>query len=1728
MVTLGNTPAAPIDVPLDHHRTRAGNKLGRMNNPVVEQARNLFEFLLRAQELKAAVHRVADVDAYKRDGLVLWLSDLPEHPAVALAPEAGAAPDDPLLTIGRIPRLDPPAPGAELSTWLTGPFDDPSRPPTLREAITTDADGSPTEGGGLSLAEHPQIRDAYETWAGEWRAWAGQELRDRQARAVYNELFSAFLKAKDSPEDLELVAGTGLLAWSPQDHPVVRRHLFSSPLTIHFDDETAQLSIVPAESPEPFRVELDMLDPGLLKANEHINEIRASLRELQAHPLDASELNPLARRLVHALDGDGVYHDDTDELPDPGTGARGAFAPAVILRKRSQRGLVEIFRTIVAQLAEAEAVPDGVIPLIDADHLPKAETATEAGALVQVDGTAFLPMPVNDKQRQIIEAVDTKAQVLVQGPPGTGKTYTAAALISHLLAQGKRVLVTAQTDRALREVRDKLPAAIQPLSVAVVGTSREDMADLKTAVQTISTAAHEHDSDENARVIEGCLGEIDRLRRERAELYHEIVAVREREVRQEEHAGYRGTLAAIAQQVRTEADRYGWLADHTAVGGDDLPPLRTAEIIEWRGYLLDDALAADESEARMRLPEPAMVPDPDVFADLVAAERSAAADGTRYESLKEHSAFDAVLRLPAAQRQDLQRRLHELADEADTLASRREDWMDTALRDVRSGRAAGWQARGDQIGTLIEQCAGPVDRLGLLTQVEMPEADSARLAALAREVHRHLDKGGKIKTAADGTPKLGTFAPKVLKQAQPLFDAVRVDGLPPTNPAQLDAVTTWVEAVRVLTALDRAWPEDVHIPAEDTLQERLQWHRTELEQLNRVLRLATELEAEEERLAQLRLPAPDWNDLQAVRTYATLVDAATAEEAHSAASEPLSQLQNMLAEAARWAHAAPCVERLRAAVEQRDHDEYGAAHGRFSRLCQVRELCQRRDGLGKRLAGAAPELFRAIASAPAEGAWADRLGWFAEAWTWAATRAWVQAQEAKDVNVLQARITRIEDRIHQQVELLASRRAWDHAASPERIGGSARADLTQYAQLVQRGGKLTGKYAAQQKAAIRAAMDRCRPSVPVWIMPLYRIAEQLRIRPGMFDVVIVDEASQAGLEATFLQYLAPKIVVIGDDKQVSPTAVGVDQQQLRDLAGQYIPNDRYRESWQDPTRSLFDEAKMRYGGLITLTEHRRCVPEIIGFSNRIAYEPEGIRLIPVRQYGADRLDPVKAVYLPDGYQRGGASKINPVEAEAIVDQIEECLADPAYSGRTFGVISLLGQTQAKYIENLLLERIGKREWTERDLRCGDAPDFQGSERDVMFLSMVAAPEPGQRLASLTRDLFVQRYNVAVSRAKDQVWVFHSIDRQTLHNPEDMRFQLLDYCYGVINRGRSEEEGATGELVPEDERVSPFDSLFEQRVYNRIIDRGYTVIPQHAAAGYLIDLVVIGGHARLAVECDGDHWHGPDKYDEDLARQRDLERCGWRFFRIRESAFYVDPAAALAGLWAALRDLDIHPAGGLTEPAVTALSEPVSATPQAAGPEFASGSPAEQPEIPEPTAAAPHPAAGRTLEKYQEFTGSVTPVAEATREQLITGLRAIVEMEGPILGDRLHAVYVRASGGHRVGKQIASTLNSAISAAVRAGVLVRDNPLSQAGVKPQTYRLPERPEVRIRERGPRSLDHVPPSELAALMAMVADDRPGDSDEEIVRHTAQLLGVGRLTQQARELLERARSLVAESWH
>ena len=251
--------------------------------------------------------------------------------------------------------------------------------------------------------------------------------------------------------------------------------------------------------------------------------------------------------------------------------------------------------------------------------------------------------------------------------------------------------------------------------------------------------------------------------------------------------------------------------------------------------------------------------------------------------------------------------------------------------------------------------------------------------------------------------------------------------------------------------------------------------------------------------------------------------------------------------------------------------------------------------------------------------------------------------------------------------------------------------------------------------------------------------------------------------------------------------------------------------------------------------------------------------------------------------------------------------DGQYDEKTIGVVVLQGEAQAALIENRLLERLGAEEMERRRLVCGNSYSFQGDERDIMFLSLVAATN--ERIGHLTKPADERRFNVAASRARDQMVLFHSVTCDDL-SASCLRRQLLEFFENtqpqqIAGIGRDELERRA---VQENRSIvsppHPFDSWFEVDVALELLRKGFIVLPQYEVAGKRIDLVVEGGQARLAVECDGDHWHGADRYEADMERQRQLERCRWEFFRVRESVFYANKADALAGLWPALEERGI--------------------------------------------------------------------------------------------------------------------------------------------------------------------------------------------------------------------------------
>jgi len=473
------------------------------------------------------------------------------------------------------------------------------------------------------------------------------------------------------------------------------------------------------------------------------------------------------------------------------------------------------------------------------------------------------------------------------------------------------------------------------------------------------------------------------------------------------------------------------------------------------------------------------------------------------------------------------------------------------------------------------------------------------------------------------------------------------------------------------------------------------------------------------------------------------------------------------------------------------------------------------------------------------------------------------------------------------------KRTWLKLA--ENASPSIRAALQAYLGAIRKIGKGMGKRAVRYRQDARMAASQANPAVPCWIMPHYRVSESLPAELGCFDLVVIDEASQSDLTALPSLLRAKKVLIVGDDKQVSPEGVGLEEEKIRNLMSRFLGNqvETYRPQ-MSPERSIYDLYNVVFAkSSVMLKEHFRCVGPIIEYSKREFYNHE---LRPLRlPKASERLDPpLIDVFVQDGRRKGD---VNLPEARFIVDEIKAIVNDHRMAGRSIGVVSLLADKQALAIWERLTDEIGPEVMQRHQIACGDARTFQGKERDIMFLSMVSAPN--ELGAPLSRDAFAQRFNVAASRARDRMYLVRSVELEHLSRADKLRRALIEHFATPFTQDESRVE----------ELRKLCESDFERELYDELTQRGYRVTPQVRVGQYRIDMVIEGhDDARLAVECDGDKYHGAEKWADDMQRQRVLERAGWIFWRCFASAFIRRRKDLLEDLLKTLADHGIEPIG----------------------------------------------------------------------------------------------------------------------------------------------------------------------------------------------------------------------------
>ncbi len=1410
----------------------------------------------------------------------LRMKSLPVHPTITLNKDGE---NSFVLKIGRANFTSPPAPPHEIKDWLLSGWEDPFKTEKLIE-FKTEKDPEGLEIKSL-FEDSPERLNSFKQWKEKRNAWAGQERPAREAYKIFERVYALYNRIEREAGRLELVLGDGTLNWQvPQggiNHPILLQRL-----QLTFDPQVPEFTFQLTD-------QLVELYTSLLQVNSNVDprliaQVREECEKANFDLLDAQKASEFLKAVVTRLAPGGQFIPQGD-IEGESDVPRITLDPVILVRQRTL-GYTRAIDSILEEIPrlELDEIPS---PLLNITGVGSAVSTSDENGGVRLDGGGnedegiLFNKPANPEQLQIAKRLECYGCVLVQGPPGTGKTHTIANLIGHLLAEGQSVLVTSHTTKALRVLRDKVDATVQSLCVSLLDNDSEGQAQMSAAIGEIAERLNDNESvlerqssemwRSRAEIIAG-------LRRLRTRLY-EARASEYRDLSSEGELYSPSQAARLVQEGRGIDD---WIPG-PVLAGHSLP-LGESEVTEL--YQTNQNIKEeDEKYLDSTLPDPQPLMYPYEFTTLVSSIES-----LDVETGRDHDGFWSTQ--ISVSPEILTELLMKMKRAVEPISQGINNPFKLALIND-SRRGGSYRAPWDELIGKIEEvvkAAGECRSLSL-TYGPQPAANIPleQQVKVLDEIIAHLNGGGSLgklnllfrsewkaliaKSSVEGKTPTDEVHFKALHAATSL-ELLRTNlisrwdrhlaplGVPSANdfrPSPEEACSQYISQIRSLLR----WQEEVWQPVEKAMSEvGFDWDSfllgvpLNLQPNGDLFRLADAVQTHLPPIFERRIVKLQREELE--RRLAIY----------------RSQIRNLM----ESGQSAELLGELLLAVESNDAEAYSHVHTRIIELHSLLQFYLRRCELLARLEESAPAWSRAIRLRSGAHAADVPPGDAQKAWLWRQLNDRLDELAEESIAEIQSEIEQGVTNLHRVTAELIGTSAWAYQIGRTEL--KQKQALNGWMQTMRRIGKGTGKRVPELLAQARTLMEDCRSAVPVWIMPLARVVETFQPRRGLFDVVIIDEASQSDLMGLITLYLGKKVIVVGDDEQVSPDAVGDTVEAAQNLINIYLQGIPNAELY-DGKLSIYDLAMQSFGGTICLREHFRCVPEIIGFSNKLSYEG---KIRPLRDSTHNPLSPaVIAHHVQDGHY---SSKVNDEEAVRVASLILSAIEQPEYEDQTFGVISLVGEEQAAAIERILRSKLDPAEFAKRKITCGNAAQFQGDERHVMFLSVVDSPEEGP-LRLRQEDLFKKRFNVAASRAKNQLWVVHSLQPAIDLKPDDLRRQLIEFA-----------QTPKAQLEAINERVSRSESEFERQVMRLLIQAGYQVTPQWKVGAYHIDLVVSGGGRRIALECDGDRSHPIEKIPEDMERQAVLERLGWKFIRIRGSQFFRDPSRVIQDVFT---QLEIH-------------------------------------------------------------------------------------------------------------------------------------------------------------------------------------------------------------------------------
>lgn len=1454
----------------------------------------LFRFIKELNKLKQKV--ILNVSDYPKYIPIRSLPDDPENIQVSYRDHT--VEDDVenessvLLAVHKAEFHSCPKPDDCLEEWLETGWDDFRKPCRIKLSIsqsTENFDNLEESDTVEYFADDANRVALYQEWQEKRNAWAKKQKLYKQTNELFTELYNIAITLEREAETMEFIVADGFIRdrKNPEiDHPLLTRRV-----KIRHDAEENTIYIEDADvESELYTVMFQMMSDVNLNSINHLND---ELNQNDYHPLDRNELPTVFKIFVHQLSSDSQYsEDDISEISQKKDRIILYHNPCYILRKRMD-GTLKAIEQIIENVEQTGEIPNPIADIVKGGKIDIPEEHGEFSIeeqLAAVGGESvdiLLSKEANKEQLEIARRLEQYNAVLVQGPPGTGKTHTIANLMGHFLAQGKSILVTSYTQKALTVLKEKIVPGLQDLCVSVLDDSNVDM---EKSIDGITNYMSSHTSFELKK-------EMDLLGLERKQIIQDLAATRKKMftiINQEcnciVYNGKSISPSAAALFVQQNINTLSYIPGDVRLY--EPLPLSFSELEEL--YHSNEIISSqDETELASDIPDPMKILSPEEF-EQECVTLNTAQNELELISSRQGWKINFVLEEKKITIWGASGQLQMKLPEHDAVINLRqyisslgqiEPWMEHCATDGKKGGAYRqlWETMIQQIEKTCERSEALLsEKFG--KEVKIQTSDPELHSAIEQLREKYMKKG-----------KIGKFDLFLNRGLETALNSVLINGQKPQTVEDCDLVLHMFETqsirdkcaaywndliakydVPMFGELDTLMPEQVAANYIPDIKRYLDWYANEYSELESCVRAVglnskdvflrnpqdTDILATQKILSTVLNILPVFCDI--FDRVQKIMDSAT----------KLRTNQKLIDEG-KCAASVLC-RMLADACQNNNIEVYRNSYKQLQIIYGKYEAQHKRDKYLKQLMPIAPQWAEAIRTRSGIHGKGTVPSNIEDAWRWKQYNGIIDEIISESFSDLQKKSLSLSKEYRKITAKFAEKSAWYHLLSRTEHDIDIKQSLVGWKLTVKKIGKGTGKNAPRLRAEARSLMVKCQEAVPGWIMPINKALESLNPKQNKFDVVIIDEASQSDISSLAILYMGRKLVIVGDDKQVSPMGIGTQIDKMNTLKEMYIADKIPNAHLFDSKTSIYDLASTTFQPLM-LREHFRCVPEIIGFSNWLSYD---FKIKPLRDNSNSKLLPAVISYrVVDGYRK--TNKTNPAEAKTIVALMRACIEQPEYAGKTFGVISLLGDEQVRVIQDEIFKNIDAGICNERRILCGNASNFQGDERDVIFLSMVDCANGNGPVAKQgfgVDDAYRKRYNVAASRARDQLWIIHSFDPANDLKAGDIRKMLLDYA------SNPESVNMTNMVID-----AKAESPFESDVAKYLTMRGYHLVQQWKVGAYRLDMVAVCGKDKVAIECDGERFHsGEAKIREDMERQTILERLGWRFIRIRGSEYYRNP------------------------------------------------------------------------------------------------------------------------------------------------------------------------------------------------------------------------------------------------